>query len=92
MEASITVNKHLFDKIRQGKPVVKLIYEGEEKEIPPGVPRVDIPRENIKTYLFKDPEDPPQGHADVEVIPYCKESLTRMKELLERLYSELELE
>ncbi|HUT97173.1 MAG TPA: hypothetical protein VMW60_03530 [Dehalococcoidales bacterium] len=53
---------------------------------------VVIPRENIKTYLFKDPEDGLQGNADIEVIPYCEQSLAQMKELLERLYSELELE
>lgn len=92
VKATITVEKHLFDKIRQGKAVIKLIYEGEEKEISPEVPKVDIPRENIKTYLFKDPEDPSKGNADMEVIPYCEQSLTRMKEFLEGLYSELELE
>jgi len=92
VKATITVEKHSFDKIRQGEPVIKLIYEGQKKEISPDVPRVDIPRENIKTYLFKDPRDPSQGNADIEVIPYCEQSLTQMKELLERLYSELALE
>jgi hypothetical protein len=90
-EATIQVNKDLFDKIQQGKLVIKPICEGEEGEIPPEVPRVYVPRENIKTYLFKDPEDSSKGNTDIEVIPYCKQSLTRMKELLERLYSELGL-
>ena len=54
-----------------------------------GVKRFDIPRENIKTYLFKDPEDPEQGNTDVEVIPYCEQSLERMRKFLEELYSEL---
>jgi len=44
---------------------------------------------NVEAYLFKDPEDPAQGNADVEVIIYCEESLKRMREFLERLYSEL---
>ena len=88
---TIKVDKDTFKKMQQGKFVIKPIYEGEERDIPPGTPRVNIPRENIKTYLFKDPEDPAKGNADIEVIPYCEQSLTRMKELLARLYSELGL-
>jgi len=87
----ITEDKQLFDKIRQEKVVIKPIFAGQEKEIPPEVPRVDIPRENIKSYLFKDPEDRSQGRADMEVIPYCKQSLKRVREFLEKLYSELSI-
>ena len=47
--------------------------------------------EKVEVYLFADPEDPSKGNADMEVIPYCEQSLTQMKELLERLYSELGL-
>lgn len=79
-------DKELFDKIKQGV-YIRPIFEGEE--IPSGVKRFDIPRENIKTYLFKDPEDPAQENADVEAIPYCEQSLERMRKFLETLYSEL---
>lgn len=43
----------------------------------------------VKMYLFKDPEDPSQGYADIEVIPYCEQSLERMRKFLEKLYSDL---
>ncbi len=83
----------LSDEIRtmmkQGKYRIKPIFEGQETSIPPDVPKVDVPRENIKTYLFKDPEDPSQGNADIEVIPYCEQSLEHMREFLEKLYSDL---
>lgn len=85
----IEVEKDVFDKIRQRGSVIKPIFAGQEKEIPPDVPKVNIPRENIKTYLFKDPEDPSQGNADIEVIPYCEQSLKQMTEFLEKLYSKL---
>jgi hypothetical protein len=84
-------------EVREGEePQFQIILDPETK-IPTQLKRIDIPSGNYefqesKTYLFKDPEDPSQGRADIEVIPYCEESLTRMKELLERLYSELELE
>lgn len=45
--------------------------------------------ENPKTYLFKDPENPLQGPADIEVIPYCDQSLGKMRSYLEELYSNL---
>ena len=90
VKINLTTNdKELFDKLRQKRVSLKPISERQEKQTPPGVKRVDIPRENIKTYLFKDPEDPSQGNADIEVIPYCKQSLERMRKLLEKLYSEL---
>jgi len=61
-----------------------------------GVKRIDIPSEkyewkDTKTYLFKDPEDRSQGHLDMEVIPYCEQSLERMRKFLEKLYSELSI-
>lgn len=50
---------------------------------------VNVGRENPKTYLFENPEDPSQGHADIEVIPYCEQSLRKMRSYLEELYSKL---
>jgi len=44
---------------------------------------------SIKTYLFEDPEDPSQGNAKTEVIPYCDQSLTSMRDFLGQLYSKL---
>ena len=75
--------------IKQGKYRIKPIFEGQETSIPPDVPKVDVPRENIKTYLFKDPEDPSQGNADIEVIPYCEQSLEQIRKFLDSLYSQL---
>jgi len=86
-----TDDRELFEKIRQGRAVIKPILEGQKRKITPGVPKLDVQRKNIKTYLFKDPEDSSQGNADIEVIPYCEQSLTRMKEFLNKLYSDLEL-
>jgi hypothetical protein len=51
--------------------------------------KINIPSEGIRTYLFKDPEDPQQGNSDIEVIPYCEQSLSQMREFLESLYSNL---
>jgi len=85
----ITSNKELFDKMKRGEVVIKPIIKGQEKEIPPDIPRVDIPRENISIHLFKDPEDPKKGNLKIEVLPYCEESLKNMKEWLESLYSQL---
>ena len=45
----------------------------------------------VKTYLFKDPEDSSQGNADMEVMPYCEQSLKDMKSYLEGLYSKLNI-
>ena len=76
-----------------------LVKEGEKPQFQidsTGVKRIDIPSEkyewkDIKTYLFKDPEDRSQGHLDMEVIPYCEQSLERMRKFLEKLYSELSI-
>jgi hypothetical protein len=87
------VDKATFEKIRQamakGTLVIKPRFEGEGKSIPPNVPRVDVKPENIKTYLLKDPKDPSQGNADIEVIPYCEQSLEKMTGFLKGLYSQL---
>jgi hypothetical protein len=87
------VDKATSEKIRQdmakGPLVIKPRFEGEEKSIPPNVPRVDVKPENIKTYLLKEPEDPSQGNADMEVIPYCDQSLEKMTRFLKELYSQL---
>lgn len=45
--------------------------------------------EHPKRYLFEDPEDPSQGPATMEVIPYCVQSLKEMRGFLGGLYSEL---
>jgi len=85
----ITVDKDSFDKMRKGNIVIKPIFKEQGIEIPPGVPRVDIPCESVKTFLFKDPENSSKGNADTEVIPYCEQSLKRMRKFLEELYSQL---
>jgi hypothetical protein len=87
----VTHDKDLFDKMHQRGTIIKPIFEGQEKEIPPEVPRFEIPAQSVKTYLFRDPEDPKQGNADMEVIPYCEQSLKRMHEFLEKSHSELDL-
>ena len=87
----ITVDRAQFDKIKKGEVYTRLITEEQAKEIPPDVPRVKVPPENIKTYLFKDPEDSSQGNADIEVIPYCEKSLKQMRDFLADLYSKLEI-
>jgi len=46
---------------------------------------------DVKMYLFKDPEDPSQGCADIEVIPYCEQSYKEMRDFLVELYSELSI-
>lgn len=87
----ITVDKDLFDKIKQGKVKIKLISKGEESKITPDTRKINIPPKNIRTYLFKDPEDPNKGNADIEVIPYCEQSLETMKGFLETLYAQLDI-
>ncbi|OGO24436.1 MAG: hypothetical protein A2144_01515 [Chloroflexi bacterium RBG_16_50_9] len=37
-------------------------------------------------YLFKDPLNPDKGRANMEVVPYCQESLTNMEQLIEEIY------
>ena len=87
------VDKATFEKRQQeeakGTLVIKPMFEGEEKSISPSVPRVDVKPENIKTYLLKDPEDPSQGNADTEVIPYCEQSLEKITRFLKELYAQL---
>jgi len=83
--------------VKEGEePQFQIILDAGTK-VPTQLKRIDIPSENYKfgetkTYLFADPEDPSKGNADMEIIPYCEQSLTQMRELLERLNSELELE
>jgi hypothetical protein len=73
----------------KGPLVIKPKFEGEEISIPPNAVRVNIKPEKVKTYLLKDPEDPSQGKADIEVIPYCEQSLEKMTKFLKELYSQL---
>lgn len=54
-----------------------------------GKPKVNSMLVNPKTYLFKDPEDGSQGNMDTEVIPYCEQSLKKMKKFLEDSYNNL---
>jgi hypothetical protein len=65
---------------------IRPIFKGQEKEIPPDVPKVVVP---LKSYLFKDPEEISQGNADIEVIPYCEQALDNMRDFLDKLYSKL---
>jgi len=83
------VERNMFEKIRRREVYTRPILEGEE--IASGAVRLDIPIGNVKTYLLRDPEDPSQGHADMEVIPYCEQSLERMRNYLEELYSKLSI-
>jgi len=87
------VDKATFEKMQQTKAkgtlVIRPKSEGEETSIPPNVLGVDVKPENVKTYLLKDPEDPSQGKADIEVIPYCEQSLQKMTKFLKELYSQL---
>ena len=46
---------------------------------------------HVEAYLHKNPEDPSQGHADIEVIPYCEQSLSKMKAFLDERYSQLHI-
>lgn len=84
-----TENKELFDKMQQGKIKIVPILSGQENMFPPDIKKIKIPPDSVRTYLFKDPEDSSQGNADTEVIPYCEESLQRMKSFLEEKYSGL---
>ncbi len=83
-------------EVKEGeKPQPQIVLDPETKT-PRFLRRVDIPGESYEfkdmgTYLYRDPEDPSQGHADVGVIEYCGQSLDRMRKLLERLYSELKI-
>lgn len=83
------LGKELSDKLAGHKIRLKPIFEGEEKTTSSNVRRIDIPLGNIKTYLFKDPEDPSQGNLDIEVIPYLEQALENMKTWLEGLYDTL---
>jgi len=87
------VDKALFDDIaeakKQGKLRIRPIFNGQEQSFPPDTPKVVIPREHIKTYLFKDPNDPQKGNMDTEVLLYCEQSLKLMRGFLENSYNGL---
>jgi len=85
-EAEISVSEDLFRKLQRGEATMRPIFAGEKKEIPPDVPRVVVP---VCAYLFKDPEDRSQGNADIEVIPYCEQSLNKLRNFLGQQYSKL---
>ncbi len=85
----IAMSDETRKKTKQSKYGINPILEGQEKTIPEDAQKMDIPPEGIKIYLFKDPEDPQKGNADMEVIPYCEQSLEQMREFLDSLYSSL---
>jgi len=41
-------------------------------------------------HLFLDPDDPSKGAYPQEIIPYCEESLKKMREFLEELYTNIQ--
>jgi hypothetical protein len=84
--AEMPVSEDLFNKLQRGEATVRLILPGEKKVIPPDVPKVVVP---LRAYLFKDPEDRSQGNANMEVIPYCEQSLDKLRDFLVRQYSKL---
>jgi hypothetical protein len=85
----LTARIAVSDKTKRGKFRPKPILEGQGNTILKDAPKVDIPPEGIKTYLYKDPQDPQRGNADMEVIPYCEQSLEQMRNFLDDLYSDL---
>ncbi len=46
---------------------------------------------DVKVFLYNDPEEPHQGRANIEILPYCEESLKNTKEWLENLQAQLGL-
>jgi hypothetical protein len=83
-------------ELREGEePQFQIILDPKTKA-PRYLRRIDVPSDvyefkDLGTYLYKDPEDPSQGNAEVEVIPYCEQSLDKVRRLLENLYSQLEI-
>jgi len=47
------------------------------------------PNLNVTAHLFEDPEDSKKGNMELEVKPYCRQSLKTMRDFLEELYSKL---
>ena len=45
--------------------------------------------DHVEAHLFEDPEDSGKGNMQLEVIPYCEQSLKAMSDFLEELYSKL---
>ncbi len=43
----------------------------------------------VRVYLFKDPDEPEKGNSNIEVIPYCEQSLKKVANFLEDIYSKL---
>jgi len=93
VKASLALNKALYDTIAQAAKEGSLrmipISRGQEQLITPDIPKVQMPPESIKTYLFKDPEEPQKGNMDTEVLPYCEQSLEQMRDFLENSYNGL---
>jgi hypothetical protein len=94
-KVKITVDKGEFKKMQElaveDKLKVKLITEQDKSKLGHSAIARRIEGVAVKTYLFKDPEDPSQGNVEVEVIPYCEQSLDKVRRLLENLYSHLEI-
>ena len=52
--------------------------------------KLELPSGQTTTHLFNDPDDPSQGHFDLEVVLYCEQSLKQMKGFLQELYAGLQ--
>ncbi len=95
IKTTLEVDKALFGTIAQAakEGTLKIIpfSRGQEQLFPPDIPKVYMPREDIKTYLFKDPDNPQKGNMDTELVPYCEQSLAKMRKFLEELYSQLDI-
>ena len=81
----------VYETSTQAWYVPRYVIEGDtERGIEPMAPDLksvtDLPK---YVDLFKDPEDPSRGNVDIEVIPYCEQSLKIMRDFLEESYSKL---
>jgi hypothetical protein len=47
-------------------------------------------KESCSIYLVLDPDDSSKGAYLEEIIPYCEESLKKMREFLEELYKNIQ--
>lgn len=87
MSEPILLSKEMISKIKERKYKVKPIFEGEVSQ--PNIPKIHLQNDDIRTYLFKNPENPKEGNATIEVIPYLQQSLEVMRNFLATLYAKL---
>jgi hypothetical protein len=45
-----------------------------------------------RVFLVKYPLDPDKGHSDKEIIKYCSDSLNNVKEIIDRIYKQCQIE